>query len=61
MIYTMGPIEFLNMYNHACDNLGIPEKFRVLWWSLFTELKMRTTRMYEKEREAKLRKKRYKP
>ncbi len=61
LIYTMGPVEFLNMYNHACDNFGIPPKYRVLWWRLFVELKMKTTRIYEKERDAKLIRKHYKP
>ncbi|MFH0868089.1 MAG: hypothetical protein V1831_02145 [Candidatus Woesearchaeota archaeon] len=61
LVSTMGPIEFLNMYNNACDNLGISYRNRVLWWVLFVKLKKATTYIHEKERIKKLIKKGYKP
>ena len=31
LISKMGPIEFLNTYNQACDQFGIDDNNRVLW------------------------------
>ena len=61
LISETRPIEFLNMYNHACDNLKIEYRNRVLWWQLFVKHKIATTQIYEKERLKRIIKKGYKP
>ncbi|MDP3766369.1 MAG: hypothetical protein Q8R04_07695, partial [Nanoarchaeota archaeon] len=61
LISKMGPIEFLNTYNQACDQFGIDYHNRVLWWKLFVQFKKAAAILYEKERIKKLVKKGYRP
>ncbi|MFH1770736.1 MAG: hypothetical protein ABH828_04210 [archaeon] len=58
-VNSIGPAEFLNMYNHACDHLEISYDNRVLWWKEFIKLKKKTTEIYEADRLKKVIKKGY--
>ena len=58
-INQMGPIEFLNMYNLACDDLGISNNNKVLNWTEFNELKKIALNSAESRRIKAVKKKGY--
>jgi hypothetical protein len=59
-VSSTGPVEFLNMYNEACEHFGVSYDNRVLWWQEFIKLKQKTTEIAEAARRKKIAKKGYK-
>jgi hypothetical protein len=52
---------FLKLYNDSCDELGISQKSRIMWWQLFRDIRKKAVETYRKGELSEIKKRGYIP